>query len=217
MKRLTLSFDNGPFPGGTERVLEALAARSIKSSFFLVGKQLAVPGARALAERAKSEGHWIGSHTMNHDVPLGSERAPAGHHVQQVAGMATLLAGLQERVPLFRPYAGKGILGHHVFSPSALEYLRDSGHTVVLWNSVPRDWEQPADGWVARALADIEAQDWTAMVLHDRNNEAMERLPRFLDEVIARGVEIRQDFPPQCLPIVAGEQRLDLSALTGRD
>ena len=69
MKRLTLSFDNGPFESGTALVLDALAARSIKASFFLVGKQLAAPGARALAERAKAEGHWIGNHTLSHDVP----------------------------------------------------------------------------------------------------------------------------------------------------
>jgi len=217
MKRLTLSFDNGPFEGGTARVLETLAARSIKSSFFLVGKQLALPGARALAERAKAEGHWIGNHTLSHDVPLGRGDAPANHHLREIAEMDALLGDLNQPEPMFRPYAGKGVLGPHVFSRAALDHLRDTGHTVVLWNSVPRDWEQPADAWVVRALADIDVQDWTAVVLHDRPNEAMTHLPRFLDEVLARGVEIRQDFPPECLPVVTGEQRLDTSALTGRD
>ncbi|ROZ77632.1 polysaccharide deacetylase family protein [Ramlibacter sp. WS9] len=217
MKRLTLSFDNGPFEGGTQAVLEALAERSLKSSFFLVGKQLTLPGARALAQQAKAEGHWIGNHTLSHDVPLGRGDAPNGHHVREIAGMDALLGNLKEAVPMFRPYAGKGILGQHVFSRCALELLRDTGHTVVLWNSVPRDWEQPADAWVARALADIDAQDWTAVVLHDRPNEAMTHLPRFLDEVLARGVEIRQDFPADCLPVVGGQQRNDTSALTGRN
>lgn len=217
MKRLTLSFDNGPFEGGTAAVLDALAARSIKASFFLVGKQLAAPGARALAQRAKAEGHWIGNHTFSHDVPLGRPDAPDVHYQREIADMDTLLGDLNEPVPMFRPYAGKGILGQHVFSRGALDYLRDTGHTVVLWNSVPRDWEQPADAWVARALADIDAQDWTAVVLHDRPNEQMTHLPRFLDEVLARGVEIRQDFPPDCLPLVGGQQRLDTSALTGRN
>lgn len=217
MKRLTLSFDNGPFEGGTERVLEALAARSIKSSFFLVGKQLAMPGARALAERARAEGHWIGNHTLTHDVPLGREDAPLNHHLREIAEMEALLGDLNQPQPMFRPYAGKGIMGRHVFSHGALAYLRNTGHTVVLWNSVPRDWEQPADAWVARALADIDAQNWTAVVLHDRPNEQMTHLPRFLDEVLARGVEIRQDFPPDCLPLVGGKQLWDTSALTGRD
>jgi peptidoglycan-N-acetylglucosamine deacetylase len=107
MKRLTLSFDNGPFEGGTARVLEVLAARSIKSSFFLVGKQLAMPGARALAERARAEGHWLGNHTLSHDVPLGRGDAPADHHLREIAEMDALLGDLNEPVPMFRPYAGK--------------------------------------------------------------------------------------------------------------
>ncbi|RRH90381.1 polysaccharide deacetylase family protein [Variovorax beijingensis] len=212
MKRLTLSFDNGPTEG-TTAVLDALAARSIKTSFFLVGKQLRAPGARALAERAKAEGHWIGNHTLSHDVPLGMADAPHGHHVREIEEMDVLLGSLNENVPLFRPYAGKGILGPHVFTAEALDYLRRTRHTVVLWNSVPRDWEQPSSAWVARALADIEAQDWTTVVLHDKPNDAMKHLPDFLDAVLARGVEIRQDFPPDCLPVVAGEPRWDTSAL----
>ena len=212
MKRLTLSFDNGPTEG-TAAVLDALAERAIKTSFFLVGKQLRAPGARALAERAKAEGHLIGNHTLSHDVPLGRVDAPPGHHLPEIEEMDALLDGLNEEVPLFRPYAGKGILGPHVFTANSLDYLRRTGHTVVLWNSVPRDWEQPSDAWVARALADIEARDWTAVVLHDKPNDAMKHLPDFLDAVLARGVEIRQDFPPDCLPIVGGESRWDVSAL----
>src|SRR5688572_16810840 len=98
MKRLTLSFDNGPFEEGTPRVLEALAARSLRASFFLVGKQLALPGARALAQRAKAEGHWIGNHTFNHDIPLGHGDAPTAHHLLEVAQMEALLGDLNESV-----------------------------------------------------------------------------------------------------------------------
>lgn len=217
MKYLTLSFDNGPFPGGTDFVLDELARRSILASFFLVGKQLASPGARALAQRAKAEGHWIGNHTLSHDIPLGREDAPAEHYLREIGQMDDLLGELKQPVPLFRPYAGKGILGPHVFSQRSLAHLRDHGHTVVLWNSVPRDWEQPADAWVQRALDDIDRQDWTAVVLHDRQNEAMTHLPHFLDEVQARGVVLRQDFPPDCLPQVAGEPGWDISGLSGQD
>ena len=216
MKRLTLSFDNGPTEG-TPAVLEALAKRAIKATFFLVGKQLGMPGARALAERTKAEGHWIGNHTLSHDVPFGRDDAPIDHHLREIDEMDSLLGPLNEAVPMFRPYAGKGVLGPHVFTRRSIEHLRRTGHTVVLWNSVPRDWEQPPHAWVERALADIEAQDWTAVVLHDKPNEAMRHLPRFLDEVLSRGVELRQDFPPSCMPIVAGEQRWDASALAGRD
>lgn len=217
MKRLTLTFDNGPFEnGGTFHVLETLASRGIKATFFLVGKQLNA-ATRAIAEKTKAAGHWIGNHTLNHDMPLGRQDTPAQHHLREIGEMDLLLGNLRETVPLFRPYAGKGILGPHVLTTGALRYLEEAGHTVVLWNSVPRDWEQPPGAWVDRALQDIERLDWTTMVLHDRPNAAMQELPRFLDEVARRGVEVVQEFSLDCTPLCAGKRMWDLSLLVRTD
>jgi hypothetical protein len=51
------------------------------------------------------------------------------------------------------------------------------------------------------------------MVLHDLPNGATRHLARFLDEVAARGGRIRQDFPPDCLPIVHGEATAEVGSL----
>ncbi len=75
MTRLTLTFDNGPTPGITERVLDALAEHRAPAVFFVVGDKLRRPGARALAERAVAEGHLVGNHTLTHTVPLGQLEA----------------------------------------------------------------------------------------------------------------------------------------------
>ncbi len=72
---LTLSFDNGPDPEATPRVLDVLAERGLKATFFVVGEQLRAH--RALAERAHAEGHWIGNHTLTHPRPLGERRRRA--------------------------------------------------------------------------------------------------------------------------------------------
>ena len=69
---LTLSFDNGPDPETTPRVLDILAERGIKTTFFVIGEKLADPQRRQLAERAHKEGHWIGNHTYTHSVPAGT-------------------------------------------------------------------------------------------------------------------------------------------------
>jgi peptidoglycan/xylan/chitin deacetylase (PgdA/CDA1 family) len=63
MAKVTLSFDNGPEPDVTPRVLDILSARGIRSSFFVLGRKLADAAARQLTERAKREGHWIANHT----------------------------------------------------------------------------------------------------------------------------------------------------------
>ena len=71
----------------------------------------------------------------------------------------------------------------------------------MLWNAVPGDWKDP-EGWVETALRQVAARDWTLLVLHDVANAAADRLSEFLDHVDAT---VRQDFPPACVPIRAGE------------
>ena len=73
----------------------------------------------------------------------------------------------------------------------------------MLWNAIPRDWAEP-DGWVDRALAQCRERPWTLMVLHDIASGAMRHLDRFLGYVTDIGGRLRQDFPPDCLPLVDG-------------
>ena len=70
-RRVTLTFDNGPTPGITERVLEILERQGIRSTFFVIGRNLAAPEAASLARQAHAAGHWIGNHTFSHSVALG--------------------------------------------------------------------------------------------------------------------------------------------------
>ena len=63
MTDLTLTFDNGPDPETTPQVLDVLARRGIRATFFVVGERLAAPGGHALAAAAQAAGHWIGNHT----------------------------------------------------------------------------------------------------------------------------------------------------------
>lgn len=208
---LTLSFDNGPECGTTPAVLDVLRRRGIVSTFFVIGQKLRDPAARACAERAHEEGHWIGNHTWTHSVPLGERHGvePARVEISQTQAELGMLAHPNR---YFRPMGGGGRLGPHLLSMDAASLLRRDGYTCVLWNAVPRDWINP-EGWVDTALAQIAVQSWTLMVLHDLPTGAMVHLDRFLDLVAERGGRLRQDFPPGCLPIVSGEPMPGLDAL----
>jgi hypothetical protein len=70
---LTLTFDNGPDPETTPFVLDVLARRSLRTTFFVVGHKLSTLEGRRLARRAHEEGHWIGNHTWRHSVPVCTE------------------------------------------------------------------------------------------------------------------------------------------------
>ena len=78
------------------------------------------------------------------------------------------------------------------------------------------DWAEP-DAWVETALAQIDKQDWTLMVLHDLPTGATSHLDRFLDEVARRDVTIRQDFPPDCVPLLEGAANGPIEHLVTED
>src|ERR1700759_4275875 len=199
---LTLSFDNGPEPEVTPRVLDILRERGLKSTFFVIGEKLADPMRRKLAERAHDEGHWIGNHTFTHDVPLGEQRDPRTAE-NEVGRTQELIGDLAQPPRWFRPFGGGGNLDTRLLKPSVVKHLADNKHSCVLWNAIPRDWDDPV-GWVDRALEQRRAQDWTLIVLHDLPTGAMNRLEHFLDRASAAGARFHQDFPPDCLPIREG-------------
>ena len=204
--KVTLTFDNGPRPGVTDKVLDVLAERDTRATFFVVGRELRK--ARPLAERAAAEGHWVGNHTMTHSVPLGDGADP----LEEIDATQALIGDLAHPSRWFRPFGRGGVLDERLLSPSAVEHLKANGYSCVLWNSVPRDWEDP-DAWIERCLADVDANDWTVVVLHDLPTGAMDRLPTFLDALDARHAEIVQDFPDAVVPIRNGELTGDLLGL----
>ncbi|MBX3554231.1 MAG: polysaccharide deacetylase family protein [Pseudolabrys sp.] len=202
MADLTLTFDNGPDPETTPLVLDVLARRGIRATFFVVGERLAAPGGHALAAAAHAAGHWIGNHTWTHSGPLGTRDGVALAD-QEIGRTQAEIGALAHPHRLFRPQGGGGALGPHLFRSRDVAFLKAQRMSCVLWNAIPGDWKDP-DGWVDRALAQIDAQSWTLMVLHDLPTGAMRRLDAFLDQVAARHVRLRQDFPPDCMPLVDG-------------
>jgi len=202
LTRLSLTFDNGPSPGTTERILRALAERHLPATFFMVGQQLVTDAGRETALRVREAGHRIGNHTLTHGPPLGEggDRARVEAEIGE-AQLALAELGVDER--LFRPNGG-GRLGPHLLSQPAVDYLVEHGYTVVTWNCAPRDWEPPSHGWVDRAHKALVEQEWTVLVLHDVQAAAVDHLPDFLDTVMYDAVEVRGDFPADCLPIRDG-------------
>jgi len=199
---ISLTFDNGPEPAVTPRVLDILARRGIRATFFVVGEKLARPGARAIAERAVAEGHAIGNHTLTHGTPLGElgdERAVR----EEIEATQRLIGDLAHPDRLFRPFGGGGHLDERVLSPAAVDVLVAGGYTCVTWNAVPRDWERP-QRWPEIAVAQCRAADPAVLVLHDLPTGAMDRLEDFLDLAERDGGRFVSGFPDSCVPIRRG-------------
>ncbi|MFH0298910.1 polysaccharide deacetylase family protein [Bradyrhizobium sp. 31Argb] len=207
---LTLSFDNGPEPEVTPRVLDILRERDIKTTFFVIGEKLGDPARRRLAVRAHDDGHWIGNHTFTHSIPLGLQ-PDADTAENEIGRTQAAIGALAHPQRWFRPFGGGGNLDNRLLKPSVVDYLKRNKHSCVLWNAIPRDWNDP-DGWVDRALDQCRSQPWTLMVVHDLPTGAMEHLEDFLDRAAALGARFRQEFPPDCVPIRSGEIVLPIDA-----
>ena len=207
---LTLSFDNGPTEDVTPRVLDVLARRGVRTTFFVIGEKLVQAENRKLAERAHAEGHWIGNHTWSHSVPFGlMEEDVAIAEFDQTQNAIGVFVHPRR---FFRPYGQGGNLDKRLLSRVIVDHIARARATIVLWSALPRDWED-ADGWVERALSQCAASPWSLMVLHDLPTGAMRHLDRFLALVDERGGRIRQDFPPDCLPMVDGQMKFEIDGL----
>src|ERR1700684_3091155 len=201
-RRVTLTFDNGPTPGITERVLEILERHSILSTFFVIGRNLADPEAASLARQCHAAGHWIGNHTFSHSVALG-DRPEADFAAHEIGNAQRAIRDLSHPDKLFRPYGNSGLIGPHLLSRAAVAYLLANRFQTVLWNSVPGDWRDP-DGWVETCIAQVLENEWSVVVLHDIEGGCLPRLVEFLQRLDDLGVVHEQDFPESVILTRAG-------------
>lgn len=128
-----LTFDDGPNDGCTQRLLEVLAARDVRATFFLIGKH--VRQRPELARAIYAAGHRVGNHTMTH--PWLVVTSP-GRVREELAGCnAALEDALGEPVKLMRP-------PHGARRPDVLRAARELGLTPVQWNAMGFDWRPGA-------------------------------------------------------------------------
>jgi peptidoglycan/xylan/chitin deacetylase (PgdA/CDA1 family) len=200
---VSLTFDNGPTPGVTERVLDILARRGVPATFFVIGEKLVEPTGRAaaLVERAVAEGHRVGGHTWSHSVPFGL--LPDRDVDRELDDTRAAIERLGGDDRLFRPYGVDGAIDERLMSRHGARRLQTGGYTCVLWTSVPGDWLDPT-GWPDVALADVAGRAWSVVVLHDLPVGAVDRLDEFVGRLQDLGADLRLDTPDDCTPVRAG-------------
>lgn len=212
MKRVSLTFDNGPHPAATPDVLDTLARHAVPAAFFFVGENLQSESGQTLATRVQDAGHRIGNHTFSHGVPLGALERPQ-EAIDEIELTQRLIGPLADPDRLFRPNgSGGGVLDQELLSTTAYRHLEAGGFTCVLWNSVPGDWYDP-DGWVERALRDVARLDWPLVAIHDLPTGAMKHLETFIVGVQELDAEFTDQFPADCVPLLRGTAQWDMSHL----
>ncbi len=155
---VALTYDDGPNPPYTDRILDVLKKENVHATFFVVG--LAVQAHPQTLRRMNHEGHAIGNHTWDHSHLVMLSRAQI--HTQLMRTDATLQRVAGVRTRLMRPPFGAR-------DWEVLDETRRLGYTVVMWSvPLPKDWQLPGDATIARRVLS-HVQDGSIIVLHDGN------------------------------------------------
>lgn len=191
-KEVVLTFDDGPSPEYTRRVLEALKAVNAKAHFFELAKAVRIHP--ELTQRVASLGHMIGSHTVNHFC-IGNikecGRANGGKQFTFAQAVAEIKGGHQAVFdvlgwvdPIFRfPYGASSL--------ALREFLSQNGTGEFFWNIDSEDWKaQSNQNLIAKTLARLESQGRGIILFHDIQRRTAEILPEFLSELYNRGYSI---------------------------
>lgn len=163
-----LTFDDGPHPVATPRVLRELSDHGVKATFFVLGSN--VERFPDLAARVASEGHTIGNHTFDHPYLLFRSARFIAEQINRTQEAIRRHTGVETRY--FRPPYGLG-------GPAMHNSAKEQGQEVVYWDIDPGDYEKNVapEAIVRRAIRSL--RPGSIVLFHD-NDRTKDRVTPLL-------------------------------------
>jgi peptidoglycan/xylan/chitin deacetylase (PgdA/CDA1 family) len=184
-REVVLTFDDGPNPRTTPRILDALKAECVSATFFVIGENAVA--APALLRRERADGHALGTHTWSHPLlsrlPMAAAEAEINRAIEAVAHLLGDGDGGSER-RLFR-FPG------FAATPALLQWLEERGIVVAgadLWAS---DWNRMSpEAELDLLLRRLDAAGRGIILLHDTKVQTAAMVPALLRELAARDYKV---------------------------
>lgn len=175
---LALTFDDGPHPSNTPRLLDIMKARNVKATFYVVGTNVrAYP---EIMRRIISEGHEIGNHTVTHgdltkmsDDGVRRELKMAHDAIMEATGVAPRS---------MRPPYGA------ITSRQKTWIKQEFGYPSILWSVDPEDWKKPGSAVVTNRLVS-GASPGGILLVHDIHKPTIDAIPSALDQLLSKGYQ----------------------------
>src|SRR4051794_11864944 len=173
---IALTFDDGPSAALTPKLLDLLAARHLKATFFVVGQNAA--DHPDILKRAVREGHEIANHSWSHPN-LGKMSDEAVRRELQKTDDA-IVAATGKRPTLMRPPYGS-------ITASQKKWIhQEFGYRIIIWDVDPLDWKRPGPSVVtARILK--ETVPGSIVLAHDIHAPTIEAMPATFDQLMKKG------------------------------
>ncbi len=175
-KVLAMTFDDGPSPTLTPKLLDILKERNIKCTFFLIGQSAARHP--DIVRRILAEGHEIGNHTYTHISLTSRSDAQIRTELQKSEDTILKIAGYRPR--LIRPPYGatNKRIDQWIYN--------DFGYSSILWSVDPQDWRRPGVSVVTSRLIN-GAHPGAIMLAHDIHPPTITAVVPMFDQLLAKG------------------------------
>jgi peptidoglycan/xylan/chitin deacetylase (PgdA/CDA1 family) len=190
-KELVLTFDDGPMPGTTPKVLDALKAECVRATFFLLGRN--TEASLGLARRILAEGHSVGHHSYSHPLlskmPVAKAIADINRGIEEDEIAVYGQRRIDPATPFFR-FPG------FASSPALLDELARRRIVVFgadVWASDWNEMNPPTE--LNLILRRIEQSNGGIVLFHDTKAQTAAMLPAFLRELKQRGFRIVHVVP----------------------
>lgn len=173
-KKIALTFDDGPHPVCTPKLLDGLKERGVKASFFITGEN--AEQYPELVERMHKEGHLIGNHTYSHIQLTKQNRKQFREELVKTNGIISGITG--EEIVFVRPPYGSW--------DKAFE--EELNMFPVLWSIDPLDWcTKDADNVARRVVS--KAKENAVILMHDEYDSTVRAALSVVDALQGEGYE----------------------------
>jgi peptidoglycan/xylan/chitin deacetylase (PgdA/CDA1 family) len=169
---VALTFDDGPWPGTTDALLDGLARRGVKATFFLIGNQ--VESQTDTVRRMAEAGHQIGIHAWDHVQLKELTQWETQRQLNQCRQVLTALLGPVDF--MVRPPYG--------FVDDNLKAWADA--PILCWDVDTLDWQDKDPDRIVKTILD-ETRDGSVILMHDIFPTSVEAALRAVDALLAEG------------------------------
>ncbi len=177
-KVVALTFDDGPWPGQTDRILDVLRTKQVRATFFMLGVR--AKSQPEIARRVADEGHLVGNHSVGHRSLARSKAKEARRQIERGRELLEKYTGVD--TPWLRPPYGE-------MDKGAWRVVRASKSRVVMWNVDSHDWEKRGVSKIVKVVVK-NTKPGAIVLMHDGGGDrrqTVKALPIIIDKLRAKG------------------------------
>jgi len=174
-RQIAFTFDDGPIPGMTERILDEFKKRNLHATFFMIGRRIEL--APDLARRVLAEGHDVGNHTCTHPKLPSLDPSQAD---KEIGRTQEIMHDVLNHTPVwFRAPYGE-------LRADQFELVHKHGLSSVMGRVSPKDWSDPGEDAITSIILN-DVVNGSIIICHDFSVQTANCLGAILDTLLERG------------------------------